>query len=115
MKVFAIGDLHLPGGQDKPMDIFGSHWENHWERIKKNWADLVRPKDIVLIPGDISWAMTLKEALSDLEEIGGLPGTKVMIKGNHDYWWSSVSRIREQTHESIYVIQNDSLKFGEFP
>ena len=115
MRIFAISDLHLPGGQVKPMDVFGTHWENHWERIKENWIDLISPQDIVLIPGDISWAMTLNEALMDLDDIGSLPGKKVMVKGNHDYWWSSVSRLREQSHESIYVVQNDSFKTKEFP
>ena len=105
MRVFAIGDLHLPGGQDKPMDIFGAHWEGHWGKIMKNWLKSVTQQDIVLIPGDISWAMTLEEALPDLDGIGALPGTKILIKGNHDYWWSSISRIRDQTHESIYPLQ----------
>ncbi|HZJ83796.1 MAG TPA: metallophosphoesterase [Clostridia bacterium] len=109
MKIYAIGDLHLPGGQDKAMDIFGSHWENHWDKIKKNWLNIVEADDIVLIPGDISWAMHLEEALEDLEDIGNLPGKKIMIKGNHDYWWSSISRIRNVLHDSIFAIQNDSL------
>lgn len=110
MRVFAIGDLHLPGEQDKPMDIFGAHWEGHWGKIMKNWLKSVTQQDIVLIPGDISWAMTLEEALPDLDGIGALPGTKILIKGNHDYWWSSISRIRDQTHRSIYPLQNDSFK-----
>lgn len=109
MRIFAISDLHLPGGQAKPMDVFGAHWEDHWHRIKKNWEILVTPQDIVLIPGDISWAMTLEDAMEDLDDIGSLPGEKVLIKGNHDYWWSSVSRLRERLHESIHVIQNDSF------
>lgn len=115
MKIFAIGDLHLPGKQDKPMDIFGTHWKNHWERIKDNWMKMIGSQDIVLIPGDISWAMTLDEASVDLDDIGSLPGKKVMIKGNHDYWWSSISRFREKSHKSIYAIQNDSLRLEELP
>lgn len=115
MKIYAIADLHLPGGQDKPMDIFGTHWEGHWEKIKRNWSEAITPQDIVLVPGDISWAMTLEDALPDLDEIGDLPGTKILTKGNHDYWWSSVSRIREQAQESIHVIQNDSFKPTEMP
>lgn len=115
MKIFAISDLHLPGGQVKPMDIFGDHWIDHWERIKSNWIDKVSPCDIVLIPGDISWAMTLDEALTDLDDIGALPGRKIMVKGNHDYWWSSITRLRERSHESIYVIQNDSLMLEDMP
>ncbi len=113
MRIFAISDLHLPGGQAKPMEIFGLHWVNHWEKIKENWRHAITSHDIVLIPGDISWAMTLEKAMVDLDDIGSLPGKKILIKGNHDYWWSSVSRLRERVHESIYVIQNDSLKIGE--
>lgn len=115
MKIFAIGDLHLPGGEDKAMDVFGLHWEDHWGKIQENWIEKVSPSDIVLIPGDISWAMTLDKALKDLEDIGKLPGKKIMIKGNHDYWWSSVSRIRDVLDDSVYVIQNDSVKFHEEP
>jgi len=113
MKIFAISDLHLPGRQDKPMDIFGDNWKNHWEKIKKNWIELISSEDIVLIPGDISWAMKMDEALVDLDQIAALPGRKVLVKGNHDYWWSSITRLRESTHPSIYAIQNDSLKFEE--
>ncbi|MFY9278812.1 MAG: metallophosphoesterase [Caldicoprobacterales bacterium] len=115
MKIFAISDLHLPGGQDKPMDVFGDNWKNHWEKIKKNWVELISPQDIVLIPGDISWAMTLKEAMVDLDDIATLPGRKILTKGNHDYWWSSITRLRESVHPSIYAIQNDSLKFDDLP
>ena len=115
MRVFAIGDLHLPGEQDKPMDIFGANWEGHWGKIMKNWLKSVTQQDIVLIPGDISWAMTLEEALPDLDGIGALPGTKILIKGNHDYWWSSISRVRDQTHESIYPLQNDSFNPKDAP
>ncbi|NLI60679.1 MAG: serine/threonine protein phosphatase [Clostridiales bacterium] len=115
MKIFAISDLHLPGQQDKPMDVFGAHWKNHWGKIKENWIEAVSPQDIVLIPGDISWAMTLEEALVDLNDIATLPGNKIMIKGNHDYWWSSISRLRDRSHHSIYTIQNDSISLEDFP
>ena len=90
MSIFAIGDLHLPGGDKKPMDVFGSHWEHHFERICADWRSRVKPEDIVLIPGDISWAMQLGDALSDLRDIAKLPGTILLLRGNHDFWWSSL-------------------------
>ena len=94
MSIFAIGDLHLPGGDKKPMDVFGAHWERHFERICADWQSRVKPEDIVLIPGDISWAMQLSDALNDLREIAKLPGTILLLRGNHDYWWSSLSQLR---------------------
>lgn len=108
--VYAIGDLHLSGAVDKPMDVFGKHWEGHWDRIRQDWTEQVKPEDIVLIPGDISWAMKLSQAKPDLDSIGQLPGKKVLIRGNHDYWWSSVSRVRSMLPPSLHVIQNDSLE-----
>ena len=86
MSVFAIGDLHLPGHEQKPMDVFGSHWDRHFETISENWRQKITDDDIVLIPGDISWAMQLDEAMDDLKAIGELPGTKLLLRGNHDYW-----------------------------
>lgn len=94
MKVFAIGDLHLSGADPKPMDIFGSHWGNHFERIREDWLQRVSQEDLVLIPGDISWAMKLEDAVVDLDSIGALPGQKVLTRGNHDYWWNSPTKIR---------------------
>lgn len=113
-KVFAIGDLHLPGGADKPMDLFGSHWQDHFQQIQEDWISRVDPEDIVLIPGDISWAMRLEDAIADLNSIGALPGHKVLIKGNHDYWWSSLSQLREVLPQKMYVIQNDALRLHDF-
>ena len=84
MSIFAIGDLHLPGGDKKPMDVFGAHWERHFERICADWQSRVKPEDIVLIPGDISWAMQLGDALNDLREIAKLPGTILLLRGNHE-------------------------------
>ena len=109
MSVFAIGDLHLPGHDQKPMDVFGSHWDRHFETISENWRRLIGEEDIVLIPGDISWAMQLNEAQDDLNAIGKLPGTKLLLRGNHDYWWSSLSKLRAILPERMYVIQNDAL------
>jgi len=111
MKVFAISDLHLSTTTDKPMDIFGDGWVNHFEKIKEDWLKKVGDEDIVLIAGDISWAMTMEEAKADIDLIGTLPGKKVIIKGNHEYWWHAISRVREMLPENMYAIQNDTLRF----
>ena len=110
MSIYAISDLHLSFSSDKPMDIFGACWDNYWEKICDDWRSKVRENDTVLIAGDISWAMTLENALIDIAEIAKLPGKKVFIKGNHDYWWNSLSKIRKALPENFYVIQNDALK-----
>ena len=114
MSVFAIGDLHLPGREQKPMDVFGSHWDRHFETISENWRQKITDDDIVLIPGDISWAMQLNEAEDDLNAIGRLPGTKLLLRGNHDYWWSSLAKLRAVLPEKMHVIQNDAMRFGEY-
>ncbi len=111
MKVFALGDLHLSGNSDKPMDVFGSRWEDHLNRIKRAWALEVCQSDLVLIPGDISWAMQIEDAKPDIFEIGALPGTKLLLRGNHDYWWSSVSKVRSILPDKMYALQNDSFEF----
>lgn len=112
MKVFAIGDLHLSGAVDKPMDIFGPAWENHAQRIAENWRSLVGNDDLVLLPGDFSWAMHLKDAFIDMAFVAELPGTKVMIRGNHDYWWNSVTQVRAALPKGMHVLQNDCFSFG---
>lgn len=114
MNVFAISDLHLSAAVDKPMDVFGGNWFDYWNVIKSNWRTLVKDEDVVLIAGDISWAMTLDEAIPDLMDIASLPGKKIIIKGNHDYWWSSVSKIRGILPEEITVLQNDAVKVGRY-
>ncbi len=111
MNLFAIGDLHLPGGQEKPMSVFGPQWEDHFEAI--SGRETVMPGDTVLIPGDISWAMQLREAREDLERIGGLPGRKILIRGNHDYWWGAISRVREALPEGMYALQQDAMDLGD--
>lgn len=113
MKVFAISDLHLATNTDKPMDIFGESWQSHFERIKTDWQNKVSDEDLVLIAGDISWAMKLEDAKADLEEIGKLSGKKVIIRGNHDYWWTSLAKVRKALPASVYSIQNDALKFED--
>lgn len=109
LRVFAIGDLHLPGGQDKPMDVFGDAWLDHPRRIAAAWRELVEHEDVVLMPGDLSWAMTLEEAREDLAYLGELPGTVILIKGNHDYWWGSISQVRRALPPNVRAIQNDHV------
>ena len=110
MSIFAISDLHLPLGKDKPMDIFGGRWDNYIEKLEKNWKSIVSEKDLVLIPGDISWATYLDDAFADLKFIHDLPGRKVILKGNHDYWWSTLNKLKKFIEEhkftSIDFIQN---------
>lgn len=113
MRLFAIGDLHLPGGDDKPMNVFGQQWDGHAERIFADWRSRVQPEDVVLIPGDITWAMQLKAALPDLQAIGELPGRKVLVKGNHDYWWSSLTQVKASLPESITAIQHNAVDLGD--
>ena len=106
MKVFAIGDLHLSGNPPtKPMDIFGPHWDNHWARIKEHWSNNVTDDDIVFLVGDMSWALRLDEAACDLQEIASMPGKKYMIRGNHDYWWASASKMRNLMGDAITFLQ----------
>ena len=114
MKVFAVSDPHLSFTADKPMSVFGAVWENHWDAIAADWLEKVGEEDVVLIPGDISWAMTVEEAKSDLETIGAMPGKKIYVKGNHDYWWGSLTKVREALPEGSYCIQNDAVKFGSY-
>lgn len=111
MRIFAISDLHLGFGVNKPMDIFGEHWKNHPERIKEAWKEKVSADDLVLVPGDISWGMNMKEAAEDMAFIHDLPGTKVVLKGNHDYWWSSLKKVREFLPDSIIPLQNTAITF----
>ena len=111
MKIFAISDLHLSNSCDKPMDVFGGHWENYTDKIQSNWNEKISNDDLVLVAGDISWAMKLDEVHEDLKWIDKLPGKKVIIKGNHEYWWKSISAVREILPSSIMAIQNDAIRF----
>lgn len=108
MTIYAIGDLHLPA-EEKPMDVFGEHWIGHFERISEDWRARVQPEDVVLIPGDITWAMQLEGARADLNAIGALPGKKILTRGNHDYWWGSISRVRDALPEGMFALQNDAM------
>ncbi len=113
MKIFAIGDLHLGHAVDKPMDIFGPQWKGHTDRIAGNWRARVGAGDLVLIPGDVSWAMRFEEAEEDLQWLDRLPGRKIFIKGNHDYWWPSISRLRDRIRgTSLFALQYDAVTIG---
>lgn len=105
MKIYAIGDLHLSFGVDKPMDIFGEAWKNHVQAIQRNWLNKIKEEDLVILCGDLSWGMRLDEAKIDLEFIANLPGKKVCIKGNHDYWWEKIGRLN-QLDKRLYFLQN---------
>ena len=113
MRIYAIGDLHLPGAQSKPMDVFGAHWEGHFEKITADWLSKVTEEDVMLLPGDISWAMTLEEASPDILRICALPGKKLFLRGNHDYWWSSLTRVRGLLPAGNYAVQNDAYVIGD--
>lgn len=113
MKVFAISDLHLSINNPKPMDIFGPTWEGYLEKIFADWKEKVSEDDIVLMSGDFSWAMKLEETEEDFRLISQLPGKKVIIRGNHDYWWKSISAVRKVLPDGFYAIQNDAIKFGD--
>lgn len=115
MSIYAISDLHLSFGENKPMDIFGANWENHYEKIKKNWLKKVTDNDLVLLPGDFSWATYLEDTYKDFEFLNSLPGKKILMKGNHDYWWTTLKKMREylQTNnfKNIDFLQNNSYLY----
>ncbi|MBQ2967967.1 MAG: metallophosphoesterase [Clostridia bacterium] len=95
MAIFALSDLHLSEQVDKPMDVFGTNWENYTERIKDMWQKTVNDTDTVLIPGDVSWGTYLEQAEKDFRFIEQLPGIKYISKGNHDYWWETVTKMNQ--------------------
>ena len=92
MALFTIADLHLSLGTDKPMDVFPG-WKNYVDRLEANWRRLVSDGDTVVIAGDISWAMKLEDAAADFTFLHALPGEKLILKGNHDYWWSTRKKL----------------------
>ncbi len=113
MGILAIGDLHLSTSSNKPMDVFGADWENHPEKIRDGWNRVVENGDLVIVAGDISWAMHLDDAVYDLQWLAALNGTKLIIRGNHDFWWSSISKVRAALPPSIYALQNDSFTWQD--
>lgn len=117
MSIFVISDLHLSFKTPKPMNIFGDNWENHEEKIKKDWIEKVTNNDLVILPGDFSWAMNLEDAYLDFKYLNELPGKKLLLKGNHDYWWTTLKKMREYLEEnnfnSIDFIYNNSYCFED--
>lgn len=102
MAIYAMSDLHLALSADKPMDVFGGRWNDYMERIKHNWNSLVTDEDTVLVGGDVSWAMYLAECKNDFDYIEALPGRKIISKGNHDYWWESITKLNKYVEENGY-------------
>ena len=101
MSIYTISDLHLSLSIDKPMDIFGYNWQNYMERLKINWQSTVKKEDTVIIGGDISWATYIDECFKDFSYLESLNGKKIILKGNHDYWWESLTKLNK------YIIQNE--------
>ena len=100
MALYTISDLHLSVGVKKPMDIFGGKWQGYMEKIEKNWRAVISPEDTVVIGGDISWGINLKESLPDFRLLSDLPGKKIIGKGNHDLWWSTVRKMKQFFEEN---------------
>ncbi len=117
MALFTISDLHLSLGIDKPMDIFGGVWENYIEKLEKNWRAVIKADDIVVLPGDFCWAMHINESKKDFEFLNALPGIKLLLKGNHDYWWDTVSKIKrfmsENGYTNIDFLHNNSFMYND--
>jgi len=107
-RLFAISDLHLSFGVDKPMDIFGPQWVGHADRMRAAWDAMVAPDDWVLVGGDTSWGLDLAEARPDLDWLGDRPGQKILIKGNHCTWWQSRKKVEAVLHPSIRLLQNNA-------
>ena len=112
MKIYAVSDLHLSINNPKPMNVFGAVWDNYLDDIENSLAGL-SDDDLVLSAGDTSWAMTLDAAVPDLEYIGRLPGKKVIIRGNHDYWWKGIGAVRQVLPKGVFAVQNDCIRFGD--
>jgi len=112
MRVFAIADLHLSFTAPKPMTVFGPQWAGHPGAIFTQWREVVAEGDVVLLPGDLSWAMRLPGALEDLSHVAALPGTKVLLRGNHDYWWPAIGKLRAALPAGMLAVQNDAVRIG---
>ena len=115
MAIYTIGDLHLSFHENKPMSIFGDNWKGHEEKIKKDWIQKVKETDLVILPGDFSWSTYLNDTKEDFEYLNSLPGKKLLLKGNHDYWWTTITSMRnflkENKFDNIDFIHNNSYEF----
>ena len=117
MNLFTISDLHLSFGTDKPMNIFRG-WDNHTERIKANWCRMIKDDDIVVLPGDLSWGLKIEETLEDFKFLDSLPGKKIILKGNHDLWWGTVTKLKEffkkNDIKTIDILFNYAFSCGKY-
>ena len=117
MALYAIGDLHLSLGGEKPMHVFGEQWRDHDKKLKESFARL-GPEDLTVLCGDLSWGMSLQEAEEDFRFIHELPGKKIILKGNHDYWWSTANKaytfFREKGFDSLQILHNNSYVYGDY-
>ncbi len=117
MSLFVMADLHLSSDCSKSMDVFGARWQNYMEKIKQNWSAVVTEGDTVIVPGDISWSLKLEDALDDFRFLEALPGKKLIGKGNHDFWWSTHSKLRafwEANHiQSVDILYNNAFAFSD--
>ena len=118
MAIYTIGDLHLSFHENKPMSIFGENWEGHEEKIRKDWNEKVKENDLVVLPGDFSWSTYLKDTYEDFSYLNALPGKKLLLKGNHDYWWTTVTSMRkflaENKFENIDFIYNTAYEYENY-
>lgn len=113
MSLYAIGDLHFSTSVNKPMNVFGNNWDKHEEKIIDSWKLKVKPEDTVLVLGDTSWGINLEEAKSDLDIISELPGQKYFVKGNHDYWWTTVTNLNK-LYDNCKFMQTNFYEYGEY-
>lgn len=117
MSIFVIADLHLSFNQPKPMNIFGENWNGHEEKIKKDWLEKVKEDDLVILPGDFSWETYLKDTKLDFEYLNSLPGKKLLLRGNHDYWWTTVTSmkqfLKDNNFTNIDFLYNNSYEFED--
>lgn len=119
MAIYAISDLHLSfSNKDKPMSVFGDKWEGYEEKIKKDWLKKIKPEDTIILSGDLSWATYIDEAKEDFEFINSLPGNKIILKGNHDYWWTTTKKMNEfiknNNYEKINFLYNNAYDLDEY-
>ena len=117
MAIFAIADLHLSFQTDKPMNIFGEQWNGYEKRLEQKWKSMISSEDLVLLPGDFSWSMYLKDTYKDFEFLNNLPGKKILLKGNHDYWWTTVTSmnefIKENNFNNINFLFNSAIEYED--
>lgn len=118
MSIYTIGDLHLSFHENKPMSVFGDNWKEHEERIKKNWENRITEKDLVVLPGDFSWSTYIDDTYQDFEYLNKLPGKKLLLKGNHDYWWTTVTSMKKflqkNNFKNIDFLYNNSYEYENY-